>query len=66
MVAIHGEYNTLHLAGLPLMLEMYCHSLPFQVGDKHVPVAASAVRRMGLGLMNGSVVCILGVESISG
>lgn len=42
MVAIHGEYNTLHLAGLPLMLEMYFHSLPFQVGDKHVPVAASA------------------------
>ena len=30
MVAIHGEYNTLHLAGLPLMLEMYFHSLPFQ------------------------------------
>ena len=24
------------------MLEMYFHSLPFQVGDKHVPVAASA------------------------
>ena len=45
MVAIHGEYNTLHLAGLPLMLEMYFHSLPFQaVSYTHLDV----YKRQGL------------------
>ena len=42
MVAIHGEYNTLHLAGLPLVLEMNFHALPLQVDDKHIPVTAPA------------------------
>ena len=42
MVAVLGEDNALYFVGLPLVLEINFHSLPFQVGDKHVPVAASA------------------------
>ena len=42
MVAILGEYHALYFVRLPLVLEMHFHSLPFQVGDKHVPVAAPA------------------------
>lgn len=41
-VAVLGEYNTLHLVRLPLVPEMHFHALPFQVGDKYVPVATPA------------------------
>ena len=41
-VAVFGEDYTLYFVRLPLVLEMHFHSLPFQVGDKHVPVAAPA------------------------
>ena len=42
MVAVLGEYNALHLVRLSFALERNLHALPFQVGDKHVPVAAPA------------------------
>ncbi len=41
-VAVLGEYNALYLVGLSLVFEMYFHTLPLQVSDKHVPVAAPA------------------------
>ena len=43
MVAIHGEYNTLHLAGLPLMLEM-CDRIAIMYAGRMVEVAP--VKRM--------------------
>lgn len=41
-VAVLGEYNSLYLVSLPLVLELHFHSLPFQVGNKHIPIAAPA------------------------
>lgn len=42
MVAVLGEDYALNLVSLPSVTEMYFHALTFQVGDKHVPVAAPA------------------------
>lgn len=42
VVAVLGEHYTLYFVRLPLVLEMHFHILPFQVGDKHIPVATPA------------------------
>ena len=42
MVAILGEYHTLYFVRLSSVTEMHFRSLPFQIGDKHVPVSTSA------------------------
>ena len=45
VVAVHGEDHALHFICLSLVLEADFHTLTAQVGDKHVPVAASAYFR---------------------
>ena len=37
-IAIFGENNALYLISLPSVAEIHFHTLPFQVGDKHIPV----------------------------
>ena len=41
-IAVLGKYNALYFVSLPSVAEIHFHTLPFQVGDKHVPVAAPA------------------------
>ena len=41
-VAVLCEYNALHLVCPFLVFETDFHTLPFQIGNKHVPVTAPA------------------------